>query len=81
VTVELIAHVVCRSETTGEEKPVAVRIGGRRLTIDAVTDDAVIGSADAGGPCFRRQIVELVDGTMLRLERRLPDGRWRVFRL
>jgi hypothetical protein len=81
VTIELIAHVECRSETTGEEKPVAIRIGGRQLAIDEVTDDAVVGSPDAGGPCYRRQIVELADGTILRLQRLLPAGRWRVFRL
>jgi hypothetical protein len=81
VTVELIAYVECRSETTGEEKPVAIRIGGRPVPINEVIDDAVVGSTEAGGPCYRRQIVELNDGTVLRLQRRLPAGRWRVFRV
>jgi hypothetical protein len=81
MAVDLIARVECRSGSTGEERPVAVDIGGRRLAITKLLDDAVVGSSKAGAPCYRRLLVQLADGTVLRLQRRLPDGSWRVYRL
>jgi hypothetical protein len=78
--VPLIARVLCRSEAQGEERPTAVEIGGRRLDVREILDDAVLGSPTAGGGNRRRVLVRLQDGQMLRLERVLPAGDWRVFR-
>ncbi len=79
--VPVIARVLCRSEAQGEERPTAVEIGGRRLGVRETLDDAVLGSASADGRSRRRVVVHLEDGQMLRLERVLPAGDWRVYRL
>ena len=81
MAVDLIARVVFRSGSTGEERPVAVDIGGRRLAVLELLDDAVVGGTEAGTPCYRRLLVQLADDTVLRLQRRLPDGSWRVYRM
>ncbi len=77
----LIARVECRSEGLPEEYPVAVWIGGRRVAVREVVDDAVLGGRAAGQPATRRVRVELDDGERLRLLRALPEGEWRVMRL
>ena len=79
--IPLVARVECRSESRSEEQPVAVVIGGVRHPVSAVVDDTVVGSGLAGGPVRRRVRVELADGSRLDLERVLPDGEWRVWRV
>lgn len=77
----LIARVECRSEGGPEERPVAVWIGGRRIAVRDLVDDAVLGGRTAGLPLTRCVRVELEDGERLRLLRVLPEGEWRVLRL
>lgn len=77
--VRLLATVDCRSEHAGEERPVAVRLGGQPTPIVEVLEDAVAGPGTAGGEICRRLLVRLADGRALRLERPLPDGDWRVW--
>jgi hypothetical protein len=77
-TVPLIARVECRSEGRGEERPVAVWMGGDRLEIVDVIDCAMVSSAHAGEPIRHRLWVELEDGSRCELIRVLPDGKWRV---
>jgi hypothetical protein len=78
--VALLARVSCRSEGQGEERPVALWLGGERVAVRELVVDAVVGPASAGGPCERRVTVELEDGERLELLRRLPDGPWQVLR-
>lgn len=73
-----IAHVECRSEGRGEENPVAVVFGGRRLEIVAVVDRAIVTSAVAGEPVCHRLWVELENGKRCELTRIEPTGKWRV---
>jgi len=79
--VPLIAKVECRSEGSPEQRPVALWIGGVRLEVDEILDDSVIGAADAGGLSGRRLRVRLEDRCELVLERVLPEGEWRVYRM
>lgn len=74
----MIARVECRSEGRGDDRPVAVWIGGRRVPITSVTDERLEGPAEAGRPVRHVARVALQDGRVLRLERTLPEGRWRV---
>ena len=76
--VSTIAQVECRSESRGEEKPVAVIIGGERLEIVELLDRAFITSVEAGEPVRHRLWVELEDGQRCELTRVTPDGRWLV---
>jgi hypothetical protein len=76
--VSVIAHVECRSESRGEDTPVAVMIGGKRLEIVDVLDRAMISSIDAGKPVRHRLWVELEDGQRCELTRATPDGTWLV---
>jgi hypothetical protein len=76
--VSVVARVECRSEGRGEEKPVAVLIGGRRLEIADVIDRAMITGVEAGGAIRHRLWVDLEDGTRCELTRVLPSGEWRV---
>ena len=76
--VSVIAHVECRSEGRGEETPVAVIIGAKRLEIVDVVDRAMIASFEAGKPVRHRIWVELEDGQRCELTRVTPDGTWRV---
>jgi hypothetical protein len=78
--IPVIARVVCRSENTGEQYPVAVELGGHRIEISELLSDAVVGASVAGDRTERRIVVRLADGCVLRLGRCLPDGEWRVFR-
>jgi hypothetical protein len=80
--IPIVASVECRSEGSGEERPVAVVLGGRRQLIEAILEDAVIATAEAGEAHSRRLTVALAEeGQLLCLQRRLPDGPWRVFRI
>jgi hypothetical protein len=76
--VSTIAQVECRSESQGEETPVAVIIGGERLKIVDVLDRAMITSIEAGEPVRHRLWVELEDGQRCELTRITPDGTWMV---
>jgi len=78
---QLLARVECRSESEGEERPVAVWIGGRRVEVERIVADAVIGPAEAGLSVRRQVDAETVDGRRLRVERELPHGEWSVFLL
>jgi len=74
----LIARVECRSEARGEDRPVAVWIGGRRFVIERLSHEHLAGPAEAGGMVRHVASATLEDGRQLRLERRLPEGPWRV---
>jgi len=74
----LIARVECRSEARGEDRPVAVWIGGRRFPIQELSREHLAGPPQAGGLVRHVAAATLEDGRRLRLERRLPDGPWRV---
>jgi hypothetical protein len=78
IPIPVIAHVECRSEGRGEEKPVAVIFAGERLEIVDVLDRAVITSVEAGDPVRHRLWVELEDRRRCELIRVAPDGAWRV---
>lgn len=77
---ELLARVECRSEESAEQRPVAVWISGRRLAVDEIVDERVLGPLEAGSPLVRVVRLSLENGDRLRAERTLPDGRWRVYR-
>lgn len=79
--VPLIARVECRSDMKGEERPVAVWIGGERLRITKLKNPRIRGSAEAGLAAFYAAEATLRDEREIGLERRLPDGEWRVFQL
>ncbi|MDH3816762.1 MAG: hypothetical protein OEV48_19905, partial [Acidobacteriota bacterium] len=70
--------VECRSESQGEEKPVAVIIGGERLEIVDILDRAMISSIEAGERVRHRLWVDLEDGQRCELTRVTPDGTWMV---
>lgn len=74
----LIARVECRSEGRGDDRPVAVWIGGVRMPITSIADERMEGPAEAGRPVRHVARVTLEDGRLLRLERTLPAGRWRA---
>jgi hypothetical protein len=76
--ISTIARVVCRSESRGEEQPVAVVVGIERFEIVEVADRAMVTSLDAGDPVRHRLWVELDDGRRCELVRTLPAGEWRV---
>jgi len=78
--IPVIARVICRSESAGEQYPVAVQLGADRLEITELVSDAVVGTAAASGRSERRLVVRLANGDRYRLGRTLPDGDWRVFR-
>ncbi len=79
--VPLIAKVECRSDTKGEERPVAVWIAGERFRVTRLRRQHLRGAAEAGAPAFYVADATLRDGREVRLERKLPDGVWRVFSL
>lgn len=79
--IPLIARVHCRSEGQAEQRPVAVEIAGRRIAVTEILDDSIRGGVTAGAGNRRRLLVSLSDGQVLRLERVLPAGEWRVFRV
>lgn len=76
--ISVIAKVECRSESRGEEKPVAVIIGDNRFEIVDVIDRAMVTSADSGHAVRHRLWVELEDGRRCELIRVEPGGDWRV---
>jgi len=76
--IPVIARVDCRSEGRGEEIPVAVVFGNKRLEIVDVLDRAMITSVEAGDPVRHRLWVELEDGQRCKLTRVMPDGAWVV---
>jgi len=77
--IPMIARVECRSESTADEHPVAVWIGGKRLEIVDVIDRAMISSLEAGHPVRQRLWVELEDGKRCELNRIFPNGQWRTY--
>ena len=79
--VALVAKVECRSESRGEERPVALTVGGRRIGIVDILERSVVAAAVAGEPVRARFTVELEDGSRVLLERSLPAGDWRVWRI
>lgn len=78
--VPVVARVECRSETRGEDTPLALWVGGVRLEITDVVDRAILGGAEAGEPLRQRLWVEVATGERFELMRTLPEGRWLVFR-
>jgi len=76
--ISIVAKVECRSESRGEEKPIAVVLGGQRFEIVDVLDRAMVTSVEAGKPIRHRLWVELEDGKKCELTRTEPDGAWRV---
>ncbi len=79
--VPLIARVECRSDTKGEERPVAVWVAGERFRVVRLSRQHLRGPAKAGEPAFYVAYASLRDGREVRLERKLPNGSWRVFSL
>ncbi len=77
-SIPLIATVECRSQSRGDDVPVAVVIGGKRFEIVDTLDRAMITSAEAGDPVRHRLWVEVSGGRRFELTRVLPDGPWRV---
>jgi len=75
----VIARVEARCGGRGEERPVAIWMGGRRWPIAGTLEEHMVGPPEAGGPVFQVLRVLLDDGDELLLERRVPDGGWRVF--
>ena len=78
--VPIVARVECRSDTGGEDTPLALWMGGERLEITDVLDRAVLGGTEAGAPHRHRLWVEVANGGRFELVRTLPAGRWLVFR-
>jgi hypothetical protein len=77
----LIATVECRAESRTEEQPIALNVGGRRISVVDILERALFSEADAGAPVRARFTVELEDGSLVLLERSLPAGDWRVWRI
>ncbi|NOZ78887.1 MAG: hypothetical protein GXP48_06880 [Acidobacteria bacterium] len=75
----LIARVECRSDTKGEERPVAVWIAGERFRVTHLARQHLRGPMKAGAPAFYVATATLRDGRQVKLERKLPGGPWRVF--
>lgn len=59
----------------------AIVSGGRRIAVVDVLERAFVTSADAGDPVVARWVVDLEDGTRVALERAMPDGDWRCWRI
>jgi len=76
--IPIIATVECRSQSRGDDVPIAIMIGGRRFEIVDTLDRAMVTSVDAGAPVTHRLWVEVDDGRRFELTRTLPDGTWRV---
>ena len=79
--IRLIARVSCRAESRGEERPLALTIGGRRIGVVDILEHALVAAAEAGSPVRARFTVELEDGSVVLLERSLPADEWRVWRI
>lgn len=79
--VPLVATVSCRADSRGEQRPLAVTVGGRRLRVAGILEHAIVTAADPGEPVRDRFTIELEDGALVILERRLPAGEWRVWRI
>jgi hypothetical protein len=79
--VRLIARVECWAGSRGEERPAALAIGGHRIGVVDILERALVTSPDAGEPVVARFLVELEDGAVVALERTLPDGQWRCWRI
>jgi len=76
--IPLIAAVECRSQSRGDDVPVAIVIGDERFEIVNTLDRAMITSAEAGNRVRHRLWVEVDDGRRFQLTRVLPNGPWRV---
>jgi hypothetical protein len=76
--IPLIATVECRSQSRGDDVPVAIVLGGERFEIVDTLDRAMITSAEAGDRVRHRLWVEVSDGRRFELTRVLPNGPWRV---
>jgi hypothetical protein len=79
--IPLVARVSCRADSRGEERPLALTVGGRRLLVAGILEHALVAAADSGEPVRDRFTVELENGSLGVLERRLPAGEWRVWRI
>ena len=79
--VPLIARVECRAESRGEERPIAVTIGGRRIAVVDILERSLVTAAEAGRPVVARFILELEEETVVEVERALPGGDWRCWRV
>jgi hypothetical protein len=76
--VPIVAKVECRSESRGEEQPIAIWFADQRLEIVDVIDRAMVTSIEAGEPVRHRLWVEIEDGRRCELTRTESDGAWRV---
>jgi hypothetical protein len=76
--ISIVAKVECRSESRGEEHPIAVWFADQRLEIVDVLDSAMVTGVEAGEPIRHRLWVELEDGRRCELNRVEPGGEWRV---
>ncbi len=79
--VALVAKVECRAESRAEERPIALNVGGRRFAVVDIVERSLVSEADAGAPVRARFTVELEDGSLVLVERALPAGDWRVWRI
>ncbi len=79
--VPLVARVECRAESRGEERPIALTVGGRRIGVTDILERALVTAVDAGAPVRARFTLELEDGSLVLLERLMPTGEWRVWRI
>jgi len=80
-TIPLVAHVECRSESRGEEQPIALTLGGQRITVAAILERSFVAAAVAGVPVRARFTIGLEDGSLALLERVLPAGAWKAWRI
>lgn len=71
-------RVESRSETRGDERPIAVWIGRDRFDIVETLDRAMISGVEGGAPTRHRLWVKLHDGSCWELVRVLPDGTWQA---
>lgn len=77
----MIAKVECWAGSRGDERPAALTLGGRRIGVAGILERTMVTSATAGEPVITRFLVELEDGTKVVLERVMPDGEWRCWRI
>jgi len=68
-SIPVIATVECRSQTRGEDVPVAIVIAEQRFEIVETHDRALVTGVDAGGPITHRLWVEISDGRRFQIHR------------
>ena len=76
-----IGFVECRIESESRLRPVAVIVGGERIAINEIFEDAFVGSVIAGGPTKREIQVITENEEILILELTMPDGPWRIYKI